>query len=108
MPASSCGAFNLGSITPHDGKIFPTPVEEPLQNCLEFENRGQFAPGWNLARHSPNAALKQLEENLACEDHIANSGPESGDEASAGGGEEEVIEVAGAGVTQIGARSPIE
>jgi hypothetical protein len=28
------------------------PVEEPLQNCLEFENRGHFAPGWNLARHN--------------------------------------------------------
>jgi hypothetical protein len=27
------------------------PVEEPLQNRLEFENRGHFAPGWNLARH---------------------------------------------------------
>jgi hypothetical protein len=25
------------------------------------------------------AALKQFEENLAGEDHIANSGPESGD-----------------------------
>jgi len=28
------------------------PVEEPLQNRLEFENRGHFAPGWNLARHN--------------------------------------------------------
>jgi transposase len=27
-----------------------------LQNCLELENRGHFAPRWNLARHT--AALQ--------------------------------------------------
>ena len=55
----------------------------------------------------PNVALKQLEENLAGEDHIANSGSETGDGASASCVEEVVIEVAGVGVTQIGARSSI-
>jgi hypothetical protein len=34
-----------------------TPVEEPLQNCLEFENRRHFAPGWNLARHGSQHAV---------------------------------------------------
>jgi hypothetical protein len=55
----------------------------------------------------PNAAFKRLEEKLAGEDHIANSGSESGDGASASCVEEVVIEVAGVGVTQIGARSSI-
>jgi hypothetical protein len=55
----------------------------------------------------PNVALKQLEENLSGEDHVANSGSESGDSASLGRGVEEVIEAAGVGVTQIGARSSV-
>src|SRR3981081_2652739 len=33
------------------------PVEEPLQNRLEFENRGHFAPGWNLARHNSSTTV---------------------------------------------------
>jgi hypothetical protein len=28
------------------------PSRRTLQNRLEFENRGHFAPGWNLARHN--------------------------------------------------------
>jgi hypothetical protein len=51
--------------------------------------------------------LKRLEEELAGEDHIANSGSESGDSASLGSGVEEVIEAAEVGVTQIGARRSI-
>ena len=48
---SSCGEFNLGSITPRVMENISTLVEEPLQNCPAFENRGHFAPEWNLARH---------------------------------------------------------
>jgi|ERR1700722_13884030 hypothetical protein len=55
----------------------------------------------------PNAVLKRLEEELAGEDHIANSGSESGDRASLGRGVEEVIEAAEVGVTQIGTRRSI-
>jgi AraC-like DNA-binding protein len=40
---------------------YSTPVEEPLQTCLEFENRGHFAPGWNLARHTYDAGSAAME-----------------------------------------------
>jgi hypothetical protein len=55
----------------------------------------------------PNAALKRLEQELAGEDHIANSGSESGDRASLGWRVEEVIQAAEVGVTQIGTRRSI-
>src|SRR5271170_6331867 len=78
--------------------VVPANISRPVGDPTKKEGRPEGRP---------NAVLKWLEEELAGEDHIANSGSESRDSASLGSGVEEVIEAAEVGVTQIGSRRSI-
>lgn len=106
--AQQDGSIPLGQVTPQ--KIDQADITGALGvNVVERLVLEMRDPTKKLGRPEgrPNAAFKRLEEELAGEDHISNSGSESGDGASLGWRVEEVIQAAEVGVTQIGTRRSI-